>query len=71
MDFIPANYTETRQLVPPAHLPFRMPLYPLPVLLAIGGRLWQFFSVEPHFRWLALGMMAAGSGACFCSGAGG
>ena len=43
-----------------AGLPFRMPLYPLPVLVAIAVWLWLFFSIEQHLQFLALGMMVLG-----------
>ncbi|MGI4870574.1 MAG: APC family permease [Janthinobacterium lividum] len=58
-----------------AALPFKMPLYPLPVVLAIGTWLAVFWSIAPvevawgslhfrlYFQLAALGMMALGTGA--------
>ncbi len=59
-----------------AHLPFRMPLYPLPVVLAVATWLWLFYRIEGGvafgpagaptftlpFQGAALGMMALGTG---------
>ena len=57
-----------------AGLPFRMPLYPLPVLLAVAAWLFVFWGIAPvevtwfgvhfrlYFQLAALGMMALGTG---------
>ena len=54
-----------------ANLPFRMPLYPLPVVLAVAVWLWVFYSIEGGvtlggftlpFQAAALAMMALGTG---------
>lgn len=44
-----------------AHLPFRMPLYPLPVLIAISAWLFVFSSIDLELRLVAVAMMAAGT----------
>jgi fructoselysine transporter len=46
-----------------AHLPFRMPLYPLPVVLAVVVWLWVFWSTGPQFMLSGLAVIAAGVGA--------
>ncbi|MBC6697409.1 APC family permease [Hymenobacter puniceus] len=46
-----------------AHLPFRMPLYPLPVVLAVAVWLWVFWSTGPQFMLSGLAVIGAGVGA--------
>jgi fructoselysine transporter len=46
-----------------AHLPFRMPLYPLPVVLAVVVWLWVFWSTGPQFMLSGLAVIGAGVGA--------
>ncbi|RSK46454.1 APC family permease [Hymenobacter perfusus] len=46
-----------------AHLPFRMPLYPLPVVLAVAVWLWVFWSTGPQFMLSGLAVTGAGVGA--------
>jgi len=43
-----------------ANLPFRMPLYPLPVVVAVAVWLWVFWSTGPRFMLSGLGVIAAG-----------
>ena len=43
-----------------AHLPFRMPLYPLPVVLAVAVWLWVFWSTGPQFMLSGLAVIGAG-----------
>ena len=42
---------------------FRMPLYPLPILIAIGGFLYVLFSREEIWREFRLALIVGGSGA--------
>ena len=42
------------------NLPFKMPLYPLPVILAIGMWLWIFFSTGQKFMLSGLTVIATG-----------
>jgi hypothetical protein len=58
-----------------ASLPFKMPLYPLPVVLAVAVWLAVFWGIAPaevswggwhfrlYFQLAAIGMMALGTGA--------
>ncbi|WBO83859.1 APC family permease [Hymenobacter yonginensis] len=46
-----------------AHLPFRMPLYPLPVVLVVAVWLWVFWSTGPQFMLSGLAVIGAGVGA--------
>jgi fructoselysine transporter len=46
-----------------AHLPFWMPLYPLPVVLAVAVWLWVFWSTGPQFMLSGLAVIGAGVGA--------
>ena len=43
-----------------AHLKFKMPLYPLPVILAITVWLWIFFSTGINFAVPALAIIGTG-----------
>lgn len=45
-----------------AALPFKMPLYPLPVILAVAVWLWVFWSTGPKFMLSGLTVIALGAG---------
>ncbi len=44
-------------------LPFRMPLFPVPVVLAVAVWLWVFWSTGPRFMLSGLAVIGAGVGA--------
>lgn len=45
----------------PDELVYRMPLYPLPALIALGGWIWIALSNGAHFVFIGLAMVAAGT----------
>ena len=49
-----------RRRLDTANLPFRMPLYPLPVVGAVVVWLWVFWSTGPRFMLSGLGVTGAG-----------
>jgi amino acid transporter len=52
-----------RRLRPEIRRPFSMPLYPLPVLVALGGWLYILFSSEKEYTIAGLAMLLVGVGA--------
>ena len=54
-----------RRRQPERPLPFRMWLYPLPCLVALGGWSYMYLSARPPFIFLGLGTQAAGAGVFF------